>query len=190
MKLSAAARRRRQRREPSDKQPWSGIAELPGFQGIGRHARLRLCSDHDVPKLIVGHLRDQMGINGAFEDGVSSKDDTEIAAWARQRSRVLLTFNHNDFFSDEQSHPLHQCPGIIAIAIPNNGRRVPFCLRMLDVLVAGIARKVPADWWPRTKIRVAHDHFLMRRYADGDRRDYEISILPSGRLQFRELNRS
>jgi len=176
----------------STRDDWLDIPRLPEFDALARNKRLKLCSDHDVPSSVVHHLREVLGLNVITAQGerVSNHEDQAIAAWARRTSRVLLTFNHHDFFSDERTHPIHQCPGIIAISIPNNGYGVPDTLKMLEVLISGLARNVGSSFWPHTKIRVARDQFLMRKYRNGKLFEYVICVTPNGRLMFMELRHS
>lgn len=147
---------------------WEEITHLEGFQPGSSPKKLKLCVDCDVPMELVEALRnDNIPAELAVEAGINVRDDHAVAAWAKRRKRVLLTFNHKDFWNDTK-HPLQKCPGIINMAIPK--RHLPDSATALAILYESFARHFTLDWWDETKVRVT-------------RKQYSIKFLHKGRVE-------
>lgn len=178
------------------REPRSGThAHLPGFRDISkfpgynprlRGRRLRLCVDHDVPREITEALND-IGINtlSAEADGVAQQDDHAILQWTRRKRRVLLTCNYTDFYR-ETKYKLHQCPGIIASSLPNDGLHNAHVVAMLHALLDQLGDKVERGWWDNTKVKIGKDRIDIKKYNKGKRRNYKIMPASNGRLWYRQ----
>lgn len=165
---------------------WLHISAFDGYQAHLRGGRLKLCADENIGPTLVADLNHQgLSVETAAQAALRHKDDNVIFAWARKRGRVLITFNHRQFWNDGL-HKLIGCPGIIAISIPDTVANVSHILCLLEQLVRQLADRVPNDWWIGTKIRVQGDGFLVRRRWGGSTKTFKIKPDPSGHLYFKK----
>lgn len=166
---------------------WLHISEIPGYQARLRGSRLHLCADENVKPAIVSDLRDVQGLNveTAADAGRKHRDDHEIIAWARERGRPLLTFNHTQFWNDGL-HRLIGCPGIIAVSIPDTPANIGSILNSMEQLIRQLADHVPNDWWIGTKIRLQGDGLNLRQRQGGATYSCKIKPNPQGHLYFKK----
>jgi hypothetical protein len=149
---------------------------------------MRCCADNDVPRQIIESLMTESDLNiiTARDCGMHNQDDEAIRQWAKRENRVLLTCNYTEFYNDEQKHPIHMCPGIIALGGRNEVERAPALIEMLAALIDQLARRVKIDWWPRTKIKINPKICWVRMYRNGQRTEYDLKADEHGHLWFKE----
>lgn len=163
---------------------WQEISHVYGYQPGSRPRKLKLCSDSDVPQVIVETLKESgIPVETALESNMDGADDQAIVAWVKRRKRVLLTFNHRDFWND-QKHPLQMSPGMIIVAIPNS--LFYEAATALDMLDWSFARHFSLGWWNETKARVMRNEYIIRTRFEGQKVQFRVRSFRD-RLYFRQL---
>ena len=173
--LPQSSTRIRARPPPLEAQPsygWAEISRIYGYQPGGRPKKLKLCADCDVPQELIEALRtDGIPVKAALDAGIDGGNDGAIAAWAKRQGRVLLTFNHRDFWNDTK-HPLQKSPGMIIMAIPNAGLHE--ALYALAILYESFARHFTLQWWTETKVRVLKREYVIKARMQGRVRQLKV----------------
>lgn len=163
---------------------WKEITHISGHRQGGLPRKLKLCADCDVPQELIEALRyDGIPVETAFETGIDGKDDRVVVAWTRRSKRVLLTFNHRDFWSDTK-HPLQKLPGMIIMAIPNS--QAPEAALALAILYDTFARHFTLDWWTEMKVRVSEKDYVIKRRIEGRTERLRVKYV-NDRLFFRPI---
>jgi hypothetical protein len=103
-------------------------------------------------------------VKTALDAGVHTASDPAVVAWSKRQKRVLLTFNHHDFWSD-RDYPLQQSPGMIIVQIPND--RVPQAIVSIDHFCSVVAKRVSLDHWTEMKVRVLESDYVIKRREQG-----------------------
>lgn len=144
---------------------------------------------------------DAGGLRGAFDHlnvaqvwiddmpTLRGRDDSEVVRWARQNKHIILTFNTRDYWPDTRVCHLHQCYGIISIALENNGIDQGRAARLIENLLRQLGFKVPVAWWKYTKVKVTGTHYVVRRYVRGQKIQYKIIEASNAVLYFRQVRR-
>ena len=115
---------------------------------------------------------EDLGLRTASVVGTSlaGKSDEDVAKAAYRDNRILITFNHNDFFFDNRGIPIANggCPGIIAIKGGNNapGGDVTAAQIVEQVLIQ-VGRGVRLSWWTQTKLSVTGERIFLKKWLDG-----------------------
>lgn len=142
-----------------------------------------------------GCLRDALGHLNVSQRWVmddpelQGRDDKDIVRWARENGHVIITFNARDYWRERRGFHLHECPGIIVLAMANNGIEAGPAARLIANFIMQVGHKVPVDWWRQTKIKVTGEHYLLRRSVAGQVREYKVYEASNAALCFREQRR-
>ena len=162
---------------------WEEISYIYGYRPGARPKKLKLCADNDVPQELLDTIRDDdIPVESARDAGLDSAGDDRISAWARRRKRILLTFNHRDFWNDAK-HPLQNSPGMIVMAIRNS--HVSEAALALAILYESFARHFTLDWWSGVKVRVFKREYIIRTIMQGRVIQYKVKYV-GGRFFFKE----
>ena len=174
------------------KGPLSGygpLADLPDFDPGLPSKKLRVLFDEDAA--VLEGLLEDLGFRTASVVGTSlaGKSDEDIARAAYKQNRILITFNHNDFFYDNRSVPITNggCPGIIAIKGSNNAPGGAIAAaQMVEQILIQIGLGVRLSWWTQTKLSVTGEKILLKKLVNGTLHKFVLETDSRGLLWARK----
>jgi predicted nuclease of predicted toxin-antitoxin system len=161
--------------------PWEDAPDLPP----GRHKKLKLLADANVPRPIIEELREAgIVVTSVVEEGLASHPDENILQLSRKLDTVLLTLDR-DFWVDRQ-HPLRKSPGIIFVDIPpDQGSKV---IDGLAKFYGIFAQRFPLDCWGEMRARISEDSFVLKYITwEGRISEDEFRLSKEGKLLTRTL---
>ena len=121
--------------------------------------KLRLYADASVPAPLVEELRSaKIPTLYAPEQGLSSRPDHQILAWAGRSSRVLLTFDRD--FWDDRRFPLQTVHGVILVDVP--AAQFGDALGAFMLVYEAFAKSYSLDWWQSMKVRATTRGFVLK----------------------------
>ena len=172
---------------------YRSLFELPGFNPGLPAKKVRVLFDEDAGSLN-GRLID-LGLNAlsVAASTLASKSDAEIAKVAHKEKRILITFNHNDFFFDNRGISINHvgCPGIIAIKGGNNAPGgTGAAAQMVEQILIQIGQCVPSAWWPQTKLSVTGERISFKKLLDGEMHEFIMQTDNRGVLWTKKVRRN
>jgi hypothetical protein len=146
--------------------------------------KLRLCADASVPAPFVEELRSaKIATLYAPEEGLSSRPDDQILAWARRSGGVLLTFDRD--FWDDRKFPLQAVRGVIFVDVP--AALFASALGAFMLVYEAFAKTYSLDRWQSMKVRATTRGFVLKmRSYEGREAAWAIKA-ERGRVLAREL---
>lgn len=178
--------------ELSNKNPIRGsrpLSDLPGYNPKLPSRTLRVLLDEDA-RVLEDLLDINLNISSVVSSELAGKSDEAIIDSARKSKRILITFNHKDFFPDNRaiSTTHAKCPGIIAIKAGNNvSKRISVTALIIEQILIQIGHKVPVNWWFQTKLSVSGETISLKKWLDGELLRYRISINSRGIFLIKKL---
>jgi predicted nuclease of predicted toxin-antitoxin system len=168
---------------PFDEYEWHEWRAEPGERLGKPKKQARLLADaniHDgIPLFLVGR---GIRVETVKELHCQHHADESIYQLAQRRGRVILT-NDSDLW-DDRKHPLQGCPGLLFLdAGSQEGDGTVRALLRFEYF---LHRKIEAEWWWDTKVRVTENGMVIRcRTVDGQTGEWECRHLPRQRPLWR-----
>ncbi len=164
------------------------LYELPGFNPSLPSRPLRVLFDEDA-RVLEDLLDINLNISNVVSSELARQEDKAIANAAKKSKRILITFNHKDFFPDNRVVSISntQCPGIIAVKSGNNApSKINVTARIIEQILIQIGHRVPANWWTQTKLSVSGESIILKKHLDGEVLKYRIMIDNMGRFMIKK----
>jgi hypothetical protein len=143
------------------------VSKLPGYLVPTIKVTIDLLVDRDVPPAVVSGLRQEFRVKSySPEDcGIDGRDDPRLAREAKKRGLIVLTRNHNDFFSGPMI-PIHGCFGIFAVDAQGD-RALQTTIANMGAIIRELGPHVQWTWWNKTKLKFGPNGGSLIRHEQG-----------------------
>ena len=169
---------------------FSPLSDLPEFDPGLPSKRSRVLFDEDAG--VLQNLLDDLNLRATSVSGtdLAGKSDEDIAKTANSENRILITFNHNDFYLENRKIQINdkKCPGIIAIKGGNHapGKAVA-AAQIVEQILIQIGQCVPVSWWSQTKLSVNGERIYLKKMLNGKLYKFVIEADSKGLLWAKKI---